>query len=171
MNFAVNYLGAEVPSISINFSRPGNQVLAQYYQLIRLGWKGYHDVQASSINVCLYLRDRLKEMGIFEFFTDEMPNPLFVWKLKDDPSRKWTLYDLSDRLHIQGWQVPAYTMPAAMEDVVIMRIVARQGVGIDLADLLIKDIRTCVAQLDTLQNPTNSAEEWKKRRPSFNHIR
>lgn len=171
MNFAVNYLGAEVPSISINFSRPGNQVLAQYYQLIRLGWNGYHDVQASSINVCLYLRDRLREMGIFEFLSDEMPNPLFVWKLTDDPTRKWTLYDLSDRLHIQGWQVPAYTMPAAMEDVVIMRIVARQGVGIDLADLLINDIRTCIAQLDALENPTNSAEEWNKRRPRFNHIR
>lgn len=176
MNFAVNYLGAEVPSISINFSRPGNQVLAQYYQLIRLGWNGYHDVQASSLNVCLYLREELKKMGIFEFFTDEMPNPLFIWKLKEDPNRKWTLYDLSDRLHIQGWQVPAYTMPADMEDVVIMRIVARQGIGIDLADLLMKDLKACVAELDALENPTNSAEKWnkikdQKKASCFNHVR
>lgn len=114
-------------------------------------------------------------MGIFEFFTDEMPNPLFIWKLKDDPKRKWTLYDLSDRLHIQGWQVPAYTMPADMEDVIIMRIVARQGVGIDLADLLMKDIKACVAELDALENPTNSAEKWNKKQPQsqrcFNHVR
>lgn len=175
MNFEVNYLGASVPSISINFSRPGNQVLAQYYQLIRLGWEGYHDVQATCINVCYYLREELKKIGIFEFLTDDQPNPLFVWKLKDDAARKWTLYDLSDRLHILGWQVPAYTMPADMEDVVIMRVVIRQGVGVDMADLLIRDLKVCIEQLDELHNLTNSAEEWqqKLRVPGrrFDHVK
>ena len=175
MNFAVNYLGANIPSISINFSRPGNQVLAQYYQFMRLGKEGYKKVQQNCLNVCLYLKEQLKKMGIFEFFSDDMPNPLFIWKLKDDPNRKWTLYDLSDALHVQGWQVPAYTMPKAMEDVIIMRVVVRQGTGFDLADLLMEDIKHCVKQLDTLKEPTNSALMWAKKEPQkprgFNHSR
>jgi len=175
MNFAVNYLGANIPSISINFSRPGNQVLAQYYEFLRLGMEGYRQIQQNCIRVCLYLKRQLDEMGIFEFFSDEMPNPLFIWRLKPDYARKWTLYDLSDALHTQGWQVPAYTMPKAMEDVVIMRVVVRQGTGKDLADLLLKDIRANIEQLDRLEEPTNSAILWNKREPQpprgFNHAR
>lgn len=175
MNFAVNYLGANIPSISINFSRPGNQVLAQYYQFLRLGMEGYRQIQQNCINVCLYLKQQLKDMGIFEFFSNDMPNPLFIWKLKNDPSRKWTLYDLSDALHTQGWQVPAYTMPKDMEDVVIMRVVVRQGTGQDLADLLVQDIKANIAVLDKLQEPTNSAIMWNKHQPQkprgFNHSR
>jgi len=173
MNFAVNYLGANIPSISINFSRPGNQVLAQYYQFIRLGKDGYKKVQQNCLNVCLYLKEQLTKMGIFEFFSDEMPNPLFIWKLKEDPNRKWTLYDLSDALHVEGWQVPAYTMPKAMEDVIIMRVVVRQGTGFDLADLLMENITRCVNQLNQLKEPTNSAILWAKKEPQkargFNH--
>ena len=175
MNFAVNYLGANIPSISINFSRPGNQVLAQYYQFMRLGKEGYKKVQQNCLNVCFYLKEQLKKMGIFEFFSNDMPNPLFIWKLKDDPNRKWTLYDLSDALHVEGWQVPAYTMPKAMEDVIIMRVVVRQGTGFDLADLLMEDIKRCVNQLDALKEPTNSALMWAKKEPQkprgFNHSR
>ena len=175
MNFAVNYLGANIPSISINFSRPGNQVLAQYYQFLRLGMEGYRQIQQNCLDVCAYLRKQLKEMGIFEFLSEKNPNPLFIWKLKDDPNRKWTLYDLSDALHVEGWQVPAYTMPKAMEDVVIMRIVVRQGTGIDLADLLMQDIRRSVEVLNKLEEPTNSAIQWKNKIPQkprgFNHAR
>lgn len=172
MNFEVNYLGDSVPSISINFSRPGNQVLAQYYQFLRLGTEGYRKIQQSSLNVCLYLREKLAEFGIFEFLSDETSNPLFVWKLKEDKNRKWTLYDLSDALHVEGWQIPAYTMPESLTDVIIMRVVVRQGTSMDLADLLIDNIRVCINELNNLKEPTNSALNIKshsKRR--FSHIK
>ena len=62
-----------------------------------------------------------------------------------------------------------------MEDVIIMRVVVRQGTGIDLADLLMEDIKRCVKQLDTLKEPTNSAIMWSKKEPQkprvFNHSR
>lgn len=163
MNFEVNYLGADVPSISINFSRPGNQVLAQYYQFIRLGFEGYKNIQATCINVCKMLREKIMEMGIFEMISDEVPNPLFAFKLTDDPKRKWTLYDLSDALHVEGWQVPAYTMPESMTNTIIMRIVVRQGTSIDLSQLLIEDMRRCIKALDSLDSPTNSADKWNKK--------
>lgn len=175
MNFAVNYLGANIPSISINFSRPGNQVLAQYYQFLRLGMEGYRQIQQNCIDICLYLKEQLNDMGIFEFFSDDMPNPLFIWKLKDDPNRKWTLYDLSDGVHTEGWQVPAYTMPKDMEDVIIMRVVVRQGTSKDLADLLLQDMRVNIDRLNQLEEPTNSAIQWNKKQPlpprGFNHSR
>ena len=175
MNFAVNYLGANIPSISINFSRPGNQVLAQYYQFLRLGMEGYRQIQKNCIDICLYLKEQLKQMGIFEFFSDDMPNPLFIWKLKDDPNRKWTLYDLSDGVHTEGWQVPAYTMPKDMEDIIIMRVVVRQGTSKDLADLLLQDLRVNIERLNKLEEPTNSAILWNKKEPQkqrgFNHSR
>ncbi len=177
MNFAVNYLGAEVPSISINFSRPGNQVLAQYYQFIRLGKEGYSAIQQACIDVCTLIREALSDMGIFEMLSDDVPNPLFAWKLKPDVKRNWTLYDLSDALHVEGWQVPAYTMPKDMEDVVVMRIVIRQGCGIDLANLLIEDLKRCVKKLDELYFPSNSAvdstkqDERKSVSKRFDHTR
>lgn len=175
MNFAVNYLGDEIPSISINFSRPGNQVLAQYYTLLRLGHEGFKEIQQNCIDVCLYLRDRLSKMGIFEFFSDDQPNPLFIWQLKDDPSRNWTLYDLSDLIHVSGWQIPAYTLPEEMTSTIVMRIVVRQGMGFDLADLLIKDLTHAIAKLEELKNPTNSALDHRAKveqiSRSFTHAR
>lgn len=175
MNFAVNYLGDSIPSISINFSRPGNQVLAQYYQFLRLGKEGYKQIQQNCLDVCLYLKKHLQEMNLFEFFSNDMPNPLFIWKLKSDPTRKWTLYDLSDELHIQGWQVPAYTLPKDLENVIAMRVVVRQGTGIDLADLLIENMKHCIDKLNKLEEPTNSAILWNKNIPQpskgFNHSR
>lgn len=175
MNFAVNYLGAEVPSISINFSRPGNQVLAQYYLFLRLGLKGYREIQQNCMDVCRYLLKELDKMEIFEFFDSDVVNPLFIWKLKDDKERKWTLYDLSDALRSSGWQVPAYTLPEKMADVVVMRVVIRQGTGIDLADLLLDDIKHSIAKLNALESPTNSLLEHRAniatKPSSFTHNR
>lgn len=177
MNFAVNYLGAEVPSIAINFSRPGNQVLAQYYQFIRLGFEGYKAVQHACLQVCHKLRKELAEMDIFEFLSNDVPNPLFIWKLKTEPQRMWTLYDLSDALHVEGWQVPAYSLPESMTDTVVMRVVVRQGTGIDLAMLLIENMRHCIAELNKLTEPTVSRlaelnkEQHRVAKPIFNHNR
>lgn len=175
MNFAVNYLGENVPSISINFSRPGNQVLAQYYQFVRLGFDGYKNIQQNVIDICKFIKLELTKMDLFEFFSDDIPNPLFVWKLKEDKKRKWTLYDVSDILLSHGWQVPAYTMPATMEDVIIMRVVVRQGTGMDLANLLIKEMKIAIETLEKLEHPTQSKVDWDKGHKSqqhgFNHTK
>jgi glutamate decarboxylase len=38
--FRVNYLGGEMPTFALNFSRPGAQIVAQYYNFLRLGFEG-----------------------------------------------------------------------------------------------------------------------------------
>src|SRR4029079_13747785 len=39
--FNVSYLGGNMPTLALNFSRPGAQVLLQYYNFLRLGREGY----------------------------------------------------------------------------------------------------------------------------------
>src|SRR6187431_426855 len=53
--FDVTYLGGHMPSFALNFSRPGAQVLLQYYLFLRLGWDGYYKVQKASQDVAVYL--------------------------------------------------------------------------------------------------------------------
>lgn len=40
--FRVNYLGGDMPTFTLNFSRPGNQVVGQYYNFLRAGARRVH---------------------------------------------------------------------------------------------------------------------------------
>ncbi len=67
--------------------------------------------------------------------------PALCWSLKEGADPGFNLYDLADRLRARGWQVPAYSMPPDREDLVVQRIVVRNGVSRDLATLLLDDFR------------------------------
>ena len=164
MSFSVNYLGAEVTQVGLNFSRPAAQILGQYYNFIRLGMEGYRSVQLNSMDIARYCHERIGKMKCFENYDTEVVNPLFVWSMKPDYDRtaRWTLYDLQAALQQSGWMVPAYTLPKAIDDIVVMRIVVRQGMSRDMADMLLKDIENAVAELDKLQYPTASRIAYEK---------
>ena len=121
-----------------------------------------------------YLAEQIKHLG-FTLLNETTPNPLFCWYMKDMKKKKWTLYDLSDSMRQDGWQIPAYSLPKDMEDVVVMRIVVRQGTGIDLADRLIDDMKRHIETLDSRKEPTdtwhilNKAQKIKDR--GFSHNR
>ena len=145
--FNVNYLGGDMPTFALNFSRPGGQIVAQYYNFIRLGMEGYRRIQTACYRTAQYLADAISKLGPFEIiFGGDMTEglPALCWKLKDDANVSFTLYDLADRLRTRGWQVPAYSMPADRTDLVIQRILVRHGVSRDLASLLIDDIQRCL---------------------------
>lgn len=163
MSFSVNYLGAEVTQVGLNFSRPAAQVLGQYYNFIRLGREGYHDVQRNSMEIARYCHQRIGDMECFENYSSEVVNPLFVWSLAEEYEKraKWTLYDLQALLQQSGWMVPAYSMPKNIEDMTVMRIVIRQGMSRDMADMLLKDIENGVAELEKLKYPTTSRLKWE----------
>ncbi|MCH5225715.1 MAG: glutamate decarboxylase, partial [Muribaculaceae bacterium] len=107
MSFTVDYLGAEVTQVGLNYSRPAAQILGQYYQFIRLGFEGYKQVQSNSLQIAQYLHDELAKMPEFVNYSDEVPNPIVVWKMKPEvqAAAKWTLYDLQDKLQMHGWMV------------------------------------------------------------------
>jgi glutamate decarboxylase len=151
--FHVSYLGGDTPTLALNFSRPGAQVLLQYYQFLRLGREGYRQVQQNSLDVAQYLSAGIAEMGPFELVSRGDTIPVFAWVLKDVQSRKWSLYDLADRLRMKGWLVPAYPMSDDMSDVVLQRIVVKVGLSRDLASSLLADIRGEVHFLESLTTP------------------
>ena len=73
--FWVNYLGDEMPTFALNFSRPGSQVVAQYYNFLRLGFEGYRRVQQYARDVAMYTARAIEKLGPFELLTrgDELP--------------------------------------------------------------------------------------------------
>jgi glutamate decarboxylase len=137
--FHVDYLGGTMPTLAINFSRPASQVVAQYYNLIRLGRAGYRAIHEACQEVATYLAEQIATLGPFELVSWAKDLPVFAWKLKEP--KHWSLYDLADRLRDRGWQVPAYRMPPNREDLVVQRVVVRNGFTRDLADMLLRDIR------------------------------
>lgn len=158
MSFSVNYLGADITQVGLNFSRPAAQILGQYYQFIRLGFSGYRDIQYNSMQITKYLHEQIGKMKPFANYSKEVVNPLFIWSQKPEYAKtaKWTLYDLQAKLQESGWMVPAYTLPANLEQEVVMRVVARQGFSMDMADMLLGDIRNAVAELEKLEYPTQT---------------
>jgi glutamate decarboxylase len=150
--FDVSYLGGNMPTLALNFSRPGAQVLLQYYNFLRLGREGYRRVMQASKDAARYLAAALAGMDAFEVLTDGADMPLVTWTT-DTRDRNWDLHDLSAKLRERGWQVPAYPMPAGIEDLTVMRVVFRNGVSIDLTRLLVDDIITSLRYLDALAAP------------------
>jgi len=143
--FWVNYLGGNMATFALNFSRPGGQIIAQYYNFLRLGREGYRKIQQACYDTAAYLADEIGKIGPFKIIYDGRGGiPALCWTLKEGVNPGFTLFDLADRLRSRGWQVPAYSMPANREDLVIQRILVRHGVSRDLGDLLISDIQRCM---------------------------
>ncbi|MCL2037672.1 glutamate decarboxylase [Candidatus Saccharibacteria bacterium] len=161
--FKVDYLGGEMPTFSLNFSRPGAQVLLQYYLFLRLGFEGYKEVQQASQTVAKKLAKALTEFSQFKVISDGSDIPVVAWTKTDQ--NNWSLYDLSEELRINGWQVPAYQLPANLTETTVQRIVVRNGLSMEMTDDLIDDIREAVKKLDQLDCPL-PAEPKKK---SFKH--
>ena len=151
--FDVTYLGGHMPSFALNFSRPGAQVLLQYYLFLRLGFDGYYKVQKASQDVAVYLAGEIGAMPAFELWNDGTDIPVFAWQLTAGYTDKWNLYHLSERLRLKGWLIPAYPMPDDLTDMVVQRIVVRNGLSLNLAESLMSDIRDAVAYLDALSAP------------------
>jgi len=151
--FRVSYLGGDMPTFALNFSRPGAQVLLQYYQFLRLGREGYRRVQQSSLDVARYLADGIDRIPALELFSRGRDLPVFAWRIAPGHGANWTLYHLSERLRLAGWLVPAYPLPEGMADTVVQRIVVRNGLSMDLAETLLHDVRAAVEYLEALPAP------------------
>ncbi|MFN2123756.1 MAG: glutamate decarboxylase [Candidatus Promineifilaceae bacterium] len=140
--FWVNYLGGNMPTFALNFSRPGGQIVAQYYNFLRLGKEGYRKVHMACYETAQYLADEIAKMGPFDLIYDGRGGiPALAWKLKEGVDHGFTLFDLADRLRTRGWLVPAYTLPPHREDLAIQRILVKHGFSRDLASLLLNDYR------------------------------
>jgi len=149
--FHVNYLGGDMPVFQINFSRPAGQIIAQYYDFIRLGREGYRRVHQASYDTGRYLAAEIVKLGPFELLCDSDPNtgiPSVAWRIAEGADPGYSLFDLADRLRVRGWQVPAYTLTGSVSDIAVQRILVRQGVTRDLASILLDDFKDAIAHFD-----------------------
>ncbi len=156
--FHVNYLGGDMPTFTLNFSRPGNQVVAQYYNFIRLGRAGYKRAFEQMRDIATHLSSAIENTGRFDLLSRGDTIPVFAFALKD--SSNYTVYDLSDKLREHGWQVPAYTMPPKVDDLAVLRIVIREGFSRDMADMLLTDLKAAIAHFES--QPGYKPAEQKK---------
>ncbi len=148
--FNVNYLGGQMPTFNLNFSRPGGQVVSSYYNFLRFGREGYRAVQSATYTVAAYLARELGALGPFEILFDGDPRrgiPAVTWTLSD-PDSPYSLFDIAEDLRSRGWLVPAYTLPPDQQEVAVQRIVVRHGLSLDMADLMLDDLRRALAKLD-----------------------
>jgi len=158
--FWVNYLGGNMPTFALNFSRPGGQIVAQYYNFLRLGKEGYRKIHMACYETAQYLADEIAKMGPFEMIYDGRGGiPALAWKLVEGVDHGFTLFDLADRLRTRGWLVPAYTLPANREDLAIQRILVRHGFSRDLANLLLNDYREAIDHFDRHPVSTHISKE------------
>ena len=154
--FWVNYLGDRMPTFALNFSRPGAQVVAQYYNFIRLGFDGYRRVQAYAREVATRLSERIERLGPFELLTRGDELPVFAFKTRAEVVG-FSVFDVSVALRERGWLVPAYTFPANRTDLAALRIVVRRGMTHDLADLLLRDLERQLPRLQRQAAPVHDA--------------
>ncbi len=150
--FRVNYLGGDMPTFALNFSRPGGQIIAQYYNLLYNGREGYKRIQQACLEHGMYIADEISKMGLFDLlYTGRSALPGAAWMLRADADPGFSLYDLSDRLRARGWQIASYSLPPYCQDMVIQRVLIRHGFSRDMAHLLIDDIKRSIEYFE--KNP------------------
>ncbi|MFJ4060780.1 glutamate decarboxylase [Streptomyces albogriseolus] len=150
--FRVNYLGGELPTFALNFSRPGAQVVAQYYSFLRLGRDGYRAVQQAARDVATGLSARIGALGDFRLLTRGDELPVFAFTTAPDVMA-FDVFDVARRLRENGWLVPAYTFPANRQDLAVLRVVCRNGFSEDLADLFAEDLTRLLPELRSQSHP------------------
>ena len=152
--FRVNYLGGDMPTFALNFSRPGAQIVAQYYNFLRLGFEGYRRVQQECRDMATYVSGAIGELGPFELITDGTELPVFAFKLKDEVDG-YSAYDVSGGMRERGWQVPAYSFPENREDLIALRVVVRNGYSRDPADIFLDDLERLLGRLEKQESPAH----------------
>ncbi|KAB5562881.1 glutamate decarboxylase [Coniochaeta sp. 2T2.1] len=75
--FELHYLGGTEQSYTLNFSRPGGHVVAQYYNLIHLGSKGYREIMENCLSNARLLSRSLEATGFYTCLSDiHRPAPM-----------------------------------------------------------------------------------------------
>jgi glutamate decarboxylase len=150
--FDVNYLGGHMPTFSLNFSRPGSEVVAQYFMFMALGREGYTTMMRNLQNVAMHISKGVAELGPYRLISDGSELPVFAFTLAPEVEN-YTVFDVSARLRETGWLVPAYTFPENRQDLSVLRIVVRSGMSLEMADVLLTHLTQQTKNLEALGKP------------------
>ena len=143
--YYVNYLGSVEATYTLNFSRGSAMMIAQYYNLLRLGKKGYRAVMKNSLKNARYLASKIKKVKNLQLVNEDIQLPILAIQVKN--RKQFNVFQLSDKLRERGWIVPAYSLPANAESVEVLRVVIRENFSHDMADMLIDDMHRFTKEL------------------------
>jgi glutamate decarboxylase len=150
--FDVNYLGGHMPTFSLNFSRPGSEVIAQYFMFTSLGHDGYAAMMTNLREMAMHISSGVSKIGPYRLISDGSELPVFAFALSPETTN-YTVFDISERLRERGWLVPAYTFPENRQDLSVLRIVVRSGMHMEMADDLLHHLRSVTETLESLDGP------------------
>ncbi|KAH0904319.1 hypothetical protein HID58_043822, partial [Brassica napus] len=125
-----------------------SQIIAQYYQFIRLGFEGYNNIMENCMDNARRLREGIEMTGKFNIVSKYIGVPLVAFSLKD--SSKHTVFEIAESLRKFGWIIPAYTMPADAQHIAVLRVVIREDFNRGLADRLITHILQVLKEIEGL---------------------
>ena len=143
--FNINYLGGIMPNYSLNFSKGSGTIIAQYYNLIRLGMDGYKNIMENMQENASYLAAKLNGSTKFEVINKSITFPMVTVQLHNCD---FTVFHLSEKLRQKGWIVPAYTLPANAEDIAVLRMVVKESFSKDMVEMLYSDMMEAVEKLE-----------------------
>jgi glutamate decarboxylase len=147
--FHINYLGGDMPNYSLNFSRPSNSVVLQYFNFLRLGHAGYEEIVANMLSNARSLAAKLGSIEGLQVLNDGSTFPIVALRASDaaGEGQPLDLTELSYRLREHGWIVPAYTLPPNAEHVTVLRMVVKENFSRDMVDLLAHDVHSAIRML------------------------
>lgn len=155
MVFYCDYLGTVERTITLNFSRGAAQIIAQYYQLLRLGFHGYTRIMGNLAAIAARVKEAIENTGHFEVVSKEIGVPVVAFRLTplrhSDGTNHKRLYDefqVAERMRIAGWIIPAYAAPHGAEHIKIMRITIREDFSMTMAEQVLAELNKAVAWLD-----------------------
>jgi glutamate decarboxylase len=158
--FYENYLGKTDATFTLNFSTGASMVLAQYYNLIRLGHSGYtYAMEVMQSNAKL-LTDRINEIGRFKVIGEgEEQLPLVAFNLaRDEPFDE---FDVAWQVAAErGWMLPAYSMPPNAESVNMLRALVKLNLPHALVETLADDVHEAC---ETLEKKGGASKEERQR--------
>ncbi|KAL4939401.1 hypothetical protein BDV06DRAFT_37183 [Aspergillus oleicola] len=149
--FNINYLGAEQASFTLNFSKGASHVIGQYYQMIRLGKRGYRSVVVNITRIADYLAEQLEKMG-FIIMSQRRGRglPLVAFRLPAERDEQFDEFAIAHQLRERGWIVPAYTMAPNSNELKLMRVVVREDFTMSRCDQLLSDMKLALKSLSDM---------------------
>ncbi|KAF2017167.1 glutamate decarboxylase [Aaosphaeria arxii CBS 175.79] len=167
--FELHYLGGTEESYTLNFSRPGAQVIAQYYNLIHLGFTGYRNIMENMLSNARLLSRALEETGWYRCVSeihrkkgdhkfvkgkkqyDESENsaeynpglPVVAFTFSDDFKKQYPHVkqeSVSNLLRAKQYIIPNYPLPPNEEKTEILRVVVRETLSMHMIERLVTDI-------------------------------
>ncbi len=144
--FNISYLSGQMPNYSLNFSKASSHIIAQYYNFLRLGKKGYTNIMRRILDNAAYLKEELIKLDKFEFINGDAPFPVIAFILKN--SDKYNVYQISSMLKTKEWVVPAYTLPPNAEDMEVLRIVIKENFDREMINNFVEDLIDVISELE-----------------------